>query len=132
MNILRGGWQRADALQGSPLQRRLRRLSTLEQKEEARAFLDAFHNVTGAGKAARQARWSVVRRALSRTGHYEHTPEELAYGARLAWRNNGRCIGRLMWESLDVVDCRHLTQPEQIAERVFAHLDEAHGDGRIR
>ena len=45
MNILRGGWQRADALQGSPLQRRLRRLSTLEQKEEARAFLDAFHNV---------------------------------------------------------------------------------------
>lgn len=132
MNILRGGWQRADALQGSPLQRRLRRLSTLEQKEEARAFLDAFHNVTGAGKAARQARWSVVRRALSKTGHYEHTPEELAYGARLAWRNNGRCIGRLMWESLDVVDCRHLSQPEQIAERVFAHLDEAHGDGRIR
>ena len=78
MNILRGGWQRADALQGSPLQRRLRRLSTLEQKEEAHAFLDAFHNVTGAGKAARQARWSVVRRALSKTGHYEHTPEELA------------------------------------------------------
>lgn len=132
MALFRGRWQRADALHGSPLQRRLRRLSALERREEARAFLDAFHDATGAGKAARQARWSAVRRELARTGHYEHTPEELAYGARLAWRNNGRCIGRLLWESLDVVDCRHLTDPAQIAQRVFAHLDEAHGDGRIR
>ncbi len=132
MNMFRGRWQRADALQGSPLQRRLRRLSAMEKKEEARAFLDNFHDATGAGKAARQARWSAVRRDLSRHGHYEHTPEELAYGARLSWRNNGRCIGRLMWESLDVVDCRHLTHPSQIADRVFAHLNEAHGDGRIR
>lgn len=132
MAFLRHGWQRADALQGSPLQRRLRRLSAMERREEARAFLDAFHDATGAGRAARQARWAAVRRDLSRHGHYDHTPEELAYGARLAWRNNGRCIGRLMWESLDVVDCRHLTRPDQIAERVVAHLDEAHGDGRIR
>ena len=132
MYMIRERWQRADALQGSPLQRRLRRLSAMEKKEEARAFLDAFHDATSASKATRQARWSEVRRELSRSGHYEHTPEELAYGARLSWRNNGRCIGRLMWESLDVVDCRHLTDPAQIAGRVFSHLDEAHGDGRIR
>lgn len=132
MGFIRRHWQRADALHGSPLQRRLRRLSAMERRDEARIFLDAFHDATGLGRAARQARWAEVRRALSRTGHYDHTPEELAYGARLAWRNNGRCIGRLLWESLDVVDCRHLTDPSQIASRVFAHLDEAHGDGRIR
>ena len=132
MYMFRGRWQRADALQGSPLQRRLRRLSPLEKKEEARAFLEAFHEATGAGRAARQARWATVRRQLGRHGHYDHTPEELAYGARLAWRNNGRCIGRLMWESLEVVDCRQLTKPAEIADRVFAHLREAHGDGRVR
>ncbi len=37
-----------------------------------------------------------------------------------------------MWESLDVVDCRQVTAVDQIALRVFDHLDEAHGDGRIR
>ena len=36
MAFLRHGWQRADALQGSPLQRRLRRLSAMERREEAR------------------------------------------------------------------------------------------------
>jgi nitric-oxide synthase len=125
-------WQRAEAPQGNPLERRLRRISAMERREEARAFLDAFHDATGAGKAARQARWSEVRRGLSRHGHYDHTPEELAFGARLAWRNNGRCIGRLLWESLDVVDCRHVTEVEAIAGRVFSHLGEAQGDGRIR
>lgn len=124
--------QRADALQGNALQRRLRRLSAMERKEEARAFLDTYHDATGAGRAARQTRWADVRRQLSRASYYEHTPDELAFDARLAWRNNGRCIGRLMWESLDVVDCRHITSVEQIALRVFDHLDEAHGDGRIR
>lgn len=124
--------QRADALQGNALQCRLRRLSAMERKEEARAFLDTYHDATRAGRAARQTRWAEVRRQLGRASYYEHTPDELAFGARLAWRNNGRCIGRLMWESLDVVDCRHITSVEQIALRVFDHLDEAHGDGRIR
>lgn len=125
-------WQRAEAPQGNPLERRLRRISAMERKEEARTFLNAFHDATGAGRDLRQRRWASVRRDLSRHGYYEHTPEELAFGARLAWRNNGRCIGRLFWESLEVVDCRNVTEVEAIAERVFTHLGEAHGDGRIR
>lgn len=35
----------------------------------------------------------LARRRLSRSGRYAHTPTELAFGARLAWRNHGRCIG---------------------------------------
>jgi nitric-oxide synthase len=83
-----------------PLERRLRRLSGLEQKEEARAFLTLFYQESGRTKSALGKRWAEVRRSLSKTGTYEHTQQELAYGARVAWRNHGRCIGRLYWESI--------------------------------
>ncbi|MEY2882782.1 MAG: hypothetical protein RL490_506 [Pseudomonadota bacterium] len=120
------------AAAGNQLARRLRRLSTAERREEARTFLAAFHEASNTEPRQRQARWSDVRRQLSRTGTYVHTPEELAYGARLAWRNSGRCIGRLLWESLEVVDCRAITDPEAIQAQIRRHLDDAYGDGRIR
>jgi nitric-oxide synthase len=121
-----------DAASGSPLARRLRQLSVSERREEARAFLDNFHDATGASRSQRQARWSEVRRQIGRNGSYIHTPEELAYGARLAWRNTGRCIGRLYWESLDVIDCRHITDLGAMQAQLLRHLDDAFGDGRIR
>ena len=112
--------------------RRLRRISALERREEARAFLDTFHDATGASRAVRQRRWADVRRGLSRDGFYEHDLEELAFGARLAWRNAGRCIGRLPWDSLEVQDCRANGSPDAIIDRMSHHLTEAFGDGRIR
>lgn len=121
-----------DASTGSPLARRLRRLSASERKEEARAFLDAFCQASGAGPAKQQSRWAEVRRQLSRSGTYTHTPDELAWGARLAWRNTGRCIGRLFWESLDVVDCRHITDPDAMQAQIAQHLGDAFCEGRIR
>ncbi len=121
-----------DAASGSPLARRLRCLSASERKEEARAFLDAFHDAIRAGREQRQARWAEVRSHLSRRGSYVHTPEELAYGARLAWRNTGRCIGRIFWESLDVIDCRHIVDPDAMQTQILRHLDDAFCDGRIR
>lgn len=120
------------ATAASPLERRLRRISSRERREEARAFLDGFHQAAGTAHPQRQRRWADVRKDLARHGFYEHTPEELAYGARLAYRNSGRCIGRLFWESLEVVDCRELRAPDEIAGRIAAHLDEAFSDGRIR
>lgn len=131
-HLLSAIFRDGNAATGSPLERRLRRLSALERKEEARHFLDQFHDANGTGRGGRQARWAEVRRSLSRHGWYDHTADELAFGARLAWRNTGRCIGRLYWESLDVVDCRHLTTPDQINSRVMTHLHEAQADGRVR
>jgi nitric-oxide synthase, bacterial len=98
----------------SPLGRRLRQLSALERREEARAFLSTFHEESGRSKSVFNKRWAEVRRSLSKTGTYLHTEEELAFGARVAWRNHGRCIGRIYWESLEVVDCRKITEPDAI------------------
>jgi nitric-oxide synthase, bacterial len=116
----------------SPLGRRLRQLSALERREEARAFLATFHEESGRAKSVFNKRWAEVRHSLSKTGTYQHTEEELAFGARVAWRNHGRCIARIYWESLEVVDCRRITEPDAIMDRMCGHMREALGDGRIR
>ncbi len=118
--------------EGSPLERRIRRISKRERKEEAKAFIRAFSTVSGATEGEFQARWREVRQSLNRSGHYDHTPEELAYGARVAWRNSARCIGRLFWESLEVMDCRDVREPHEIAACMFDHLENAFNGGQIR
>jgi nitric-oxide synthase len=117
---------------GSPLARRLRRLTPLERLEEAWAFQRMFCASHGIGKTAARRRWAEVSRQVLRHAFTEHTPEELHYGARVAWRNHARCIGRLFWESLTVFDCRSDTTVDAIAQRLGPHLAFALGDGRIR
>jgi nitric-oxide synthase, bacterial len=73
-----------------------------------------------------------VRREIAATGSYQHTPDELVFGARVAWRNSARCIGRLYWNSLRVRDCREVDQPAAVAAECVAHLRDATRDGRIR
>jgi len=117
---------------GHTLRRRLRLTSPAERREEARAFIRQFCVESGKPDTYCRQRVKEVIREISRHNYYEHTAEELAYGARVAWRNHGRCIGRLFWESLEVADCRHLEKPAEIALRMQEHLCEAYGDGRIR
>lgn len=115
-----------------PLRRRLRRLGRFERAEEARAFVRRFHRELGMDEQTGASRERTVVRELRRFGWYEHTPEELAYGARLAWRHSGRCIGRLHWKSLDVVDARSIHEPADVAAVMFSHLDTAYSEGKIQ
>ena len=79
----------------------------------ARQFITLFHTENQAGPPDRRL-WQ-VRREIEATGTYWHTPEELAFGARVAWRNSSRCIGRLYWHSLQVRDRREVTAAADIA-----------------
>lgn len=115
-----------------PLRRRLRRLSSGERAEEARAFVERFHRECGLDDARRRRRESIVVRDIRRHGWYEHTPEELAFGARLAWRHSARCIGRLYWQSLEVLDCRSIQSVDGIAGALHEHLSSAWNGGDIR
>lgn len=63
---------------------------------------------------------------------YELTAEELTFGARVAWRNSNKCIGRLFWQSLHVFDERHLLEEEAIFEALLRHIDFATNGGKIR
>jgi len=94
--------------------------------DEAEAFVRMFHHEhPEAGSLA--ARLATVRAEIDRTGIYRHTPAELTFGARVAWRNASRCIGRLYWNSLVVRDCRESTSVEQIFRDVVRHLHIAGG-----
>lgn len=51
--------------------------------------------------------------------------------AREAWRQSVRCIGRLHWQSLQVVDARGVTDLDSIFDACVEHLRRATNGGRI-
>ena len=73
-----------------------------------------------------------IQREIELTGIYWQSLDEVAYGAKLAWRNSTRCIGRLQWRNLEVRDMRHLSSAEDIFEACVEHLCIATNRGRIR
>jgi nitric-oxide synthase len=98
---------------------------------EASAFVEQFHRENpGQGRATRRTR--EVRDEIRKTGTYRHTAAELAWGARAAWRNSSRCIGRLYWRSLQVRDRRGIGTAAGVAAESVRHLIEATGAGKIR
>ncbi|HLL68880.1 MAG TPA: nitric oxide synthase oxygenase [Micromonosporaceae bacterium] len=69
-----------------------------------------------------ESRLAQVRAEIDATGTYTHTAGELEFGARVAWRNASRCIGRLYWRSLVVRDLRHVRRPDDIFAELVTHL----------
>ncbi|MHC1558812.1 nitric oxide synthase oxygenase [Actinomycetospora sp. C-140] len=98
---------------------------------EAEEFLRLFHDENPAAGPV-EPRVAAVLDEIARTGTYVHTADELAFGARVAWRSSARCIGRLYWRSLHVRDRRHVTTPDEVAAECVGHLREATRRGRIR
>ncbi|HEU4412543.1 MAG TPA: nitric oxide synthase oxygenase [Polyangiaceae bacterium] len=67
-------------------------------------------------------RLATVRASIQHTGTYDHTSEELAYGAQVAWRNSAKCIGRVSWNLLTVRDRRHVTTAAGMFQECVEHL----------
>ncbi|MGW6056347.1 nitric oxide synthase oxygenase [Streptomyces sp. NPDC055189] len=97
-------------------------------RRAAAEFIRLHHGETRRGDPA--ARIARVFAEIDGTGTYRHTHDELVFGARLAWRNAARCIGRLYWRSLHVLDRRELTAAGDIAAASAEHLRRAVSDGR--
>lgn len=93
----------------------------------AREFLDQCYEGAVPGE-----RWLAVELEVARSGSYRHTAEELALGARMAWRHSARCIGRLFWRSLEVFDCREISQPSEVFEACQRHARWSFNGGKIR
>ncbi|MCZ7644659.1 MAG: nitric oxide synthase oxygenase [Planctomycetota bacterium] len=100
-------------------------------REQARELLEAFYTEAGAREAF-EARWPQVNGLFEFTGTYQQTAEELAYAARIAWRNSIRCIGRMYWRGLTVRDFRHVRSAEGMFEALFEHIELATNRGNLR
>ncbi|WP_217594786.1 nitric oxide synthase oxygenase [Cohnella sp. GbtcB17] len=99
---------------------------------EAELFLLRFAQETGMEPAAALARRQEVLAEIAETGAYTHTPEELTHGAKMAWRNANRCIGRLFWNRMHVFDVRKAASEEDVFEALLRHLAFATNGGEIR
>ncbi|HEY3907737.1 MAG TPA: nitric oxide synthase oxygenase [Streptosporangiaceae bacterium] len=97
---------------------------------DAERFIRLFYRENDAG--APEGRIRQMRREIEATGTYRHTPTELEFGARVAWRNSAKCIGRLYWRSLQVRDRREVSDAADVAAESIMHLRKATNGGRIR
>ncbi|GFV30175.1 nitric oxide synthase, inducible [Trichonephila clavipes] len=77
-------------------------------------------------------RMNEITEEVVRTGTYNMKLEEMAFGAKMAWRNASRCIGRIQWNKLHVNDCRHVTTTQEMFEGICKHLEYATNGGNIR
>ena len=78
-----------------------------------------------------EERLQEIEEEIARTGTYIHTTQELEYGVRMAWRNSNRCIGRLYWKSLILLDKRKVTSTQEVFEALESHLQLADNEGKI-
>ncbi len=99
---------------------------------EARTFLEQMYTELQWSQDDLAARIDHIRNEIADHGTYNHTAEELEYGAKVAWRNSNRCIGRLFWQSLHVLDCRGAVTPKQGYEALLHHIRYATNGGKIR
>ncbi|MGH0423681.1 MULTISPECIES: nitric oxide synthase oxygenase [Bacillus] len=69
---------------------------------------------------------------IEKTGTYEHTFEELVHGSRMAWRNSNRCIGRLFWSKMHILDAREVNDEEGVYSALIHHIKYATNDGKVK
>jgi nitric-oxide synthase len=94
-------------------------------------FIRMFHDAhPAAGPAG--PRLAAVRAAITETGTYRHTVDELSYGARVALRDSGWCTSGVPWRQLKVRDLRGLRKAAAVAAECVAHLRLAHTGGQVK
>lgn len=79
-----------------------------------------------------ETRLTQVRAEIACSGTWSPTTEESTFGARVAWRNSVRCVGRMFWPSLKVFDARDLSGPDELFEAIRAHVRWSTNGGDLR
>lgn len=97
---------------------------------KAQNFYRDYYHEKGLGDPG--FRLTQIKAEIDTKGTYWQTYAELEYGAKTAWRNSNRCIGRLFWKSLKVRDLRHINEEQDIFEAIVEHLHLAGNQGKIR
>ena len=98
--------------------------------EQAKTFLTQYFDESEL--QGLDTRLAQVEAEIFLRGTYRLTEEELTFGAKVAWRNSNRCMGRLFWKSLKVRDRRTLTTAKEVFEDALEHIESATNGGKIR
>ncbi|MCY1053118.1 nitric oxide synthase oxygenase, partial [Mammaliicoccus sciuri] len=101
-------------------------------RDKATAFINNMYKELEISELQMNKRIQEIEHEISQTGTYTHTTEELEYGAKVAWRNSNRCIGRLFWDKLTVRDLRHIQDEQAFITSIESHIKGATNDGKIK
>ena len=101
-------------------------------EKEAVQFIRTAYSELGKTEQEIDERVNSIKKEIAETGFYEHTFEELAHGAKMAWRNSNKCIGRLFWNTLTVFDERQANSEEAVFSALKHHIYFATNEGKIR
>uniref|UniRef100_A0A4W4H2N5 Nitric oxide synthase n=1 Tax=Electrophorus electricus TaxID=8005 RepID=A0A4W4H2N5_ELEEL len=100
---------------------------------QAISFINQYYrSFKNSKKEEHLARVDEVTREVETTGSYQLTTEELTFGAKQAWRNAPRCIGRIQWSNLQLFDARKCRTTKEMFEYLCAHIKFATDGGNIR
>ncbi|MBN8207728.1 nitric oxide synthase oxygenase [Bacillus sp. NTK071] len=103
-----------------------------ELVEKALDFLNQAYYELDKEPAILHNRKNEIRAEISSKGTYTHTYEELEHGAKMAWRNSNKCIGRLFWNTMTVLDARNASTIDEVTDALSNHIKVATNAGKIR
>ncbi|XP_036382379.1 nitric oxide synthase, brain isoform X1 [Megalops cyprinoides] len=114
-----------------------RKLDEVRTKEEllplAKDFIDQYYtSIKRFNSKAHTDRLEEVTKEIEMTGSYQLKDNELIYGAKHAWRNAARCVGRIQWSKLQVFDARDCTTAHGMFNYICNHIKYATNKGNLR
>jgi len=107
--------------------------SVAETLEQAKDFVNNFYaSIKRLDSRAHKTRLSEIEEQIRTTDTYYLKETELIFGAKLAWRNAARCIGRIQWSKLQVFDARFTTNANEMFEALCNHIKYSTNKGSLR
>lgn len=100
--------------------------------DEAVIFLKEYYSTQKINNEEYEIRINNVKNCIENTGTYDLTEDELLFGAKLAWRNASRCIGRIQWNKLILQDARNIKSTKEMFEKLCQHLVLGTNGGNLR
>uniref|UniRef100_A0A672UW42 Nitric oxide synthase n=2 Tax=Neoaves TaxID=3078114 RepID=A0A672UW42_STRHB len=115
----------------------VRKSEDTKTKEEvlllAKDFIDQYYSsIKRSGSKAHMERLEEVTKEIETTDTYQLRDTELIYGAKHAWRNAARCVGRIQWSKLQVFDARDCTTAHGMFNYICNHIKYATNKGNLR
>ncbi|XP_033848982.3 nitric oxide synthase 3-like isoform X2 [Acipenser ruthenus] len=96
-------------------------------------FINQYYtSIKRSQSEAHLQRLSTVQSDVRATGAYQLEEMELIFGAKMAWRNASRCVGRIQWSKLQVFDARDCSSAEEMFTHICTHMKYATNKGNLR
>ncbi|XP_075070343.1 nitric oxide synthase 3 isoform X2 [Mixophyes fleayi] len=100
---------------------------------KAKDFINQYYSsIKRSQSKAHMERLKDIEQEIQSTGTYQLKETELIFGAKQAWRNAARCVGRIQWSKLQVFDARDCRTTHEMFTYICNHIKYATNKGNIR